>query len=72
MIYKISPHPSLPKRGKKERTLLKRGREKAEMTHSATQRAKIGICGLFGICLPVGREFVIWDFRYHMLYAFRP
>jgi hypothetical protein len=32
---------------------------------------KIGICGLIGICLPVGREFVIWDFRYHMLYAFR-
>jgi hypothetical protein len=30
MIYKISPHPSL----------LKRGREKAEMTHSVTRRAK--------------------------------
>jgi len=29
MIYKISPHPSLPKRG----------REKAEMTHSITRRA---------------------------------
>ena len=30
IIYKISPHPSL----------LKRGREKAEMTHSVTRRAK--------------------------------
>ena len=30
MIYKISPHPSL----------LKRGRKKAEMTHSITRRAK--------------------------------
>ena len=29
MIYKISPRPSL----------LKRGREKAEMTHSVTRRA---------------------------------
>jgi len=31
MIDKISPHPSLPKRG----------REKEEMTHSNTRRAKI-------------------------------
>ena len=30
MIYKISPHPSL----------LKRGREKVDMTHSITRRAK--------------------------------
>jgi len=30
MIYKISPHPSLPKRG----------REKVEMTHSITRRAQ--------------------------------
>jgi len=36
MIYKISPNPSFPKRGK---TLLKRGREKAEMTHSIIRRA---------------------------------
>ena len=41
MIYKISPDPSLPKRGKERRTLPKRGREKAEMTHSITRRAKI-------------------------------
>jgi hypothetical protein len=25
MIYKISPYPSFPKRGKKENSLLKRG-----------------------------------------------
>jgi hypothetical protein len=31
MIYKISPHPSLSKRG----------REKVEMTHSITRRVKI-------------------------------
>ena len=31
MIYKISPHPSL----------LKRGKEKAEITHSITQRTNI-------------------------------
>ena len=31
MIYKISPHPSL----------LKRGREKAEMTHSITLKAQV-------------------------------
>jgi hypothetical protein len=28
MIYKISPDPSLPKRGKKRKTLLKRGDRK--------------------------------------------
>jgi hypothetical protein len=39
MIYKISPDPSLPKRGKKWKSLLKRGREKAEMTHSITRSA---------------------------------
>jgi len=44
MIYKISPHPSLPsgpealwaggqRGGKKGRTLLKRGREKKEISH---------------------------------------
>jgi len=39
--YKISPKPSLLKRGNKVRTLLKSGREKAEMTHSITRRAAI-------------------------------
>jgi len=28
MIYKISPNPSLPKRGRKERSFPKRGRER--------------------------------------------
>jgi hypothetical protein len=28
MIYKISPAPSLPKRGKKEGTLQKRGKKR--------------------------------------------
>jgi hypothetical protein len=52
MIDKISPCPSLPsgpealwaggqRGGKKGRTLLNRRREKAEMTHSITLRAKI-------------------------------
>jgi hypothetical protein len=36
MINKISPDPSLPKRGKKWKSLLKRGREKGEMTQSIT------------------------------------
>ena len=44
MIYKIYPHPSL----------LKRGREKAEMTHSITRRAHLNIalgsCGEFHSC----------------------
>ena len=32
---------------------------------------EIGIWSLFGICLPVGREFVIWDFRRHALESMR-
>jgi hypothetical protein len=36
----ISPNPSSPKRGKRVRTLPKRGREKPEMTHSVTRRAQ--------------------------------
>ncbi len=38
MIYKISPRPSL----------LKRGREKAEMTHSITQRALNQLTPFYG------------------------
>ncbi len=40
MIYKISPSPSLPKRGKERENFPKKEREKAEMTHSITRRAK--------------------------------
>jgi hypothetical protein len=36
---KISPHPSLRKRGKEGENLLKR-REKKEITHSITRRAQ--------------------------------
>ncbi len=39
MIYKISPHPSLPKRGRKE----------IEMTHSITRRTN-KICRRRIIC----------------------
>jgi hypothetical protein len=35
---RMSPDPSLPKRGKKWKSLLKRGREKPEITHSITLR----------------------------------
>ncbi|MBS3906475.1 MAG: hypothetical protein KGZ49_05500 [Syntrophaceae bacterium] len=38
MIYKISPPPSLPKRGKEMESFAKRGREKADMTHSIWKR----------------------------------
>jgi hypothetical protein len=41
MIYKISPPPSLPKRGKERGNFAKEGEEKAEMTHSITRRALI-------------------------------
>jgi len=40
MIYKISPHPSFPKRGKERENFTKEGEiKKAEMTHSITRRA---------------------------------
>jgi hypothetical protein len=41
MIYKISPYPSLLKRGKERENFAKGGREKAEMPHSITRRAQI-------------------------------
>jgi hypothetical protein len=41
MIYKISPHPSLSKRGKERKIFDKVGRENAEMTHSIMGGAKI-------------------------------
>jgi hypothetical protein len=40
MIYKISPRPSLLKRGKERENFTKEGEiKKAEMTHSITRRA---------------------------------
>ena len=47
MIYKISPHPSL----------LKRGRKKVDMTHSITRRAIKGLLKI--IITPLGFQF--WD-----------
>jgi hypothetical protein len=41
IYYEISPDPCFAKEGKEGRTLPKRGREKAEMTHSITRRATI-------------------------------
>ncbi len=39
MIYKISPCPSFPKRGKEYRSFPKRGKEKEEIPYFPVQRA---------------------------------
>jgi len=39
VIDKISPGPSLPKRGKKKKTMTKKGREKIAMPNSITRKA---------------------------------
>ncbi len=41
MIYKISPHPSLPKRGKEKENFAKKGREKTRNDPPSVKRRVI-------------------------------